>query len=104
MEYRVVKKTALYDSEVPGTGKVVKQLPVGSVVIVEEIKQVGRRSIVNESGQRAKISAPFVGWCSLHNFKGEELLQEVKKASSAFTDANYRTNRHHYGEVKHSEK
>lgn len=99
MEYVVVKKVNLYDSEAPGTGKTVKVLKVGSVVIVENIKKIGRRSMKSESVERAKIIAPFWGWCNVLTYKGEPLIQPIVKSSSSFSDAIFRTNRYYYGDV-----
>jgi len=99
MEYVVVKKVNLYDSEAPGTGKILKVLDVGSVVIVEQIKKIGRRSIRSESVERAKVIAPFEGWCNVLTYKGVPLIQPVVKGSSSFSDAIYRTNRYYYGDV-----
>jgi len=99
MEYVVLKNVNLYDSEAPGTGKILKVLKIGSVVIVEEIKKIGRRSIRSEAVERAKIIAPFEGWCNVLTYKGVPLIQPVVKSASSFSDAIFRTNRFYYGDV-----
>jgi len=104
MEYVVLKNVNLYDSETPGTGKILKVLKASSVVIVQEIKKIGRRSIKSEAVERAKIIAPFEGWCNVLTYKGEPLIQPVVKSASSFSDAIFRTNRFYYGDVGNDTK